>query len=171
MDSEKYKLHQTLLDQEIFQGVVCGLVAIFSEKQEDNGDIIDSYKEDETTTTTTTAEPEDINPEKTMPDPETTTKFPSTITSTTNTILKNYDNGGINLAKMVCLMLVSALAPVFGSEGCKEKILPIVESMVTDPMFYVRKEAAAAVGSLSTVLAPDVTLERLVSIYFLETHN
>lgn len=52
---------------------------------------------------------------------------------------------------------------MFGADGCKEKILPIVESMVTDPMFYVRKEAAAAVGSLSTVLTPDITLERLVS--------
>lgn len=58
---------------------------------------------------------------------------------------------------------MSALAPVFGPEGCTEKILPIVESMVADPMFYVRKEAAAAVGSLSTTVPPKVTLERLVS--------
>lgn len=58
---------------------------------------------------------------------------------------------------------MSALAPVFGPDGCTEKILPIVESMVADPMFYVRKEAAAAVGSLSTTVPPQVTLERLVS--------
>lgn len=59
---------------------------------------------------------------------------------------------------------MSALAPVFGPEGCTEKILPIVESMVADPMFYVRKEAAAAVGSLSTTVPPKVALERLVSL-------
>lgn len=59
--------------------------------------------------------------------------------------------------------MISALAQVFGSEGCTEKFLPIVESMVSDQMFYVRKEAAAAVGSLSTAVTPVVTLERLVS--------
>lgn len=52
---------------------------------------------------------------------------------------------------------------MFGPEGCTEKFLPIVESMVSDQMFYVRKEAAAAVGSLSTAVPPSVTLERLVS--------
>jgi vesicle coat complex subunit len=57
---------------------------------------------------------------------------------------------------------MSALAHVFGPDGCTEKILPIVESMVSDPMFYVRKEAAAAVGSLSTAVPRSVTLERLV---------
>lgn len=62
---------------------------------------------------------------------------------------------------------MSALAPVFGSEGCTEKILPIVESMVADPMFYVRKEAAAAVGSLSTAVSPEITLERLVNIMYI----
>ena len=62
---------------------------------------------------------------------------------------------------------MSALAPVFGPEGCTEKILPIVESMVSDPMFYVRKEAAAAVGSLSTAVPPEITLERLVNIVYI----
>ena len=62
---------------------------------------------------------------------------------------------------------MSALAPVFGPEGCTEKILPIVESMVSDPMFYVRKEAAAAVGSLSTAVPPEITLERLVNIVYM----
>lgn len=57
------------------------------------------------------------------------------------------------------------MAQVFGPEGCAEKFLPIVEGMVSDQMFYVRKEAAAAVGSLATAVTPAVTLERLVSLY------
>lgn len=54
------------------------------------------------------------------------------------------------------------MAQVFGPEGCTDKFLPIVESMVSDPMFYVRKEAAAAVGSLSTSVDPKTALDRLV---------
>lgn len=57
------------------------------------------------------------------------------------------------------------MAHVFGPEGSTEKFLPIVESMVSDPMFYVRKEAAAAVGSLSAAVTPETTLEKLVSIH------
>lgn len=34
--------------------------------------------------------------------------------------------------------------------------------MVSDPMFYVRKEVAAAVGSLSAAVTPEITLEKLV---------
>lgn len=67
--------------------------------------------------------------------------------------------------------MISALAQVFGSEGCTDKFLPIVESMVSDPMFYVRKEAAAAVGSLSTAVNPMITLERLVSIKSTSNNN
>lgn len=96
-NSEKYELHQALLDQEIFQGIVCGLIDIFSEKQQDNGEIIDSYNDDKQPEVTAVVEKTD--------DPETTTKLSSVIASTTNNILKNYDNGGINLAKMVCLMV------------------------------------------------------------------
>ena len=59
--------------------------------------------------------------------------------------------------------LISALAHTFGSEGCTVKFLPIVESMINDSMFYVRKEAAAAISSLSAALDPKVTLEKLVS--------
>jgi hypothetical protein len=35
--------------------------------------------------------------------------------------------------------------------------------MSVDPMFYVRKEAATAVGSLATSVEPDIALEKLVS--------
>lgn len=36
--------------------------------------------------------------------------------------------------------------------------------MANDQMFYVRKEAAAAVGSLATVVDRQVAIDRLVSI-------
>ncbi|CAO3606909.1 unnamed protein product [Mucor fragilis] len=185
--SEKYALHQALLDVEIFQGVVLGLISIFSGKQQQK-DADDSDDEQQGTDSTSTAEtaPAAGDKENTAiavldaPESNSTTtavvekKLPSTsvddpintiVSSATSTLIKNYDNGGVNLAKMVCLMLMSALAPVFGPEGCTEKILPIVESMVADPMFYVRKEAAAAVGSLSTTVPPNVALERLLPLY------
>ncbi|GAN10190.1 protein phosphatase 4 regulatory subunit 1 [Mucor ambiguus] len=190
--SEKYALHQALLDVEIFQGVVLGLISIFSGKQQQQQkDSDDSDGEEQGTNSTFTTEKvskagDSENMDITVLDAlashentNTTTavvekKLPSTtvddpintiISSATSTLIKNYDNGGVNLAKMVCLMLMSALAPVFGPEGCTEKILPIVESMVADPMFYVRKEAAAAVGSLSTTVPLEVTLERLLPLY------
>ncbi|KAL9549431.1 hypothetical protein MBANPS3_005213 [Mucor bainieri] len=192
--SEKYALHRALLDVEIFQGVVLGLISIFSgdqqqQQQKDSDDsddeqqgtdsasakeavskagnkenmditVLDAAVSSHETNTATTAVVEKKLPSNTVDDPINTI-----VSSATSTLIKNYDNGGVNLAKMVCLMLMSALAPVFGPEGCTEKILPIVESMVADPMFYVRKEAAAAVGSLSTTVPPEVTLERLLPLY------
>ncbi|KAL7327508.1 hypothetical protein PS15p_205927 [Mucor circinelloides] len=188
--SEKYALHQALLNVEIFEGVVLGLISIFSGKQQlQQKDSDDSDEEQQKTNSASTeaAEPKpgdkenmDITVLDALASPESNTttavveKLPSAavddpisaiVSSATSTLIKNYDNGGVNLAKMVCLMLMSALAPVFGPEGCTEKILPIVESMVADPMFYVRKEAAAAVGSLSTTVPPKVTLERLLPLY------
>ncbi|KAI8879289.1 ARM repeat-containing protein [Backusella circina FSU 941] len=78
---------------------------------------------------------------------------------------REMDEGGVNLAKMVCLMLISALASVVGPQHCTEKFLPLVEEMVNDPMFYVRKEAAAAVGNLVLCVDQDVAQDRLLPLY------
>ncbi|KAI8068870.1 armadillo-type protein [Thamnidium elegans] len=137
-ESEKYQFHQYLLHHEIFEGIILGLM-----------DIVNNGNNQE--------EHDDEN--------KTHDKSATTISSVTSTVVKQYDDGGINLAKMVCLMLISALAHVFGPEGSTEKFLPIVESMVSDPMFYVRKEAAAAVGSLSAAVTPETTLEKLLPLY------
>lgn len=50
-----------------------------------------------------------------------------------------------------------------GPERCTNLCLPIIERMANDQMFYVRKEAAAAIGNLAVVVDHQVALDRLVS--------
>ncbi|GAA5815755.1 hypothetical protein MFLAVUS_009270 [Mucor flavus] len=138
-ESEKYQFHQYLLHHEIFEGIILGLMDIVNNGNNQEEQDGENKTHDKSATTA--------------------------VGSVTSTVVKQYDDGGINLAKMVCLMLISALAHVFGPEGSTEKFLPIVESMVSDPMFYVRKEAAAAVGSLSAAVTPETTLEKLLPLY------
>ncbi|KAI7893280.1 armadillo-type protein [Mucor mucedo] len=164
--SEQYEFNQSLLNNEIFQGIILGLISIVNsgnqqedleeEKEMDMATVVEKGTAnvmDSFSTAIVEKVPLDKTPENKV------------ISSATNAVLKHYDDGGINLAKMVCLMLISALAQVFGPEGCTDKFLPIVESMVSDPMFYVRKEAAAAVGSLSTSVDPKTALDRLLPLY------
>ncbi|KAI8639234.1 armadillo-type protein [Parasitella parasitica] len=183
--SEKYALHQMLLNAEIFQGIVLGLINIFSGRQQQQN--VNESDDEQQPQDAKPIEISDANDKENIintpvPDAPASTTVNNTTTAVvekkppeniannvalaaTSALTKNYDHGGVNLAKMVCLMLMSALAPVFGPEGCTEKILPIVESLVSDPMFYVRKETAAAVGSLSTIVPAAVTLEKLLPIY------
>jgi hypothetical protein len=127
-ESEKYILHQALLNVEIFQGVVLGLISIFSgnqlqQQQKDESESDDEQQQDINTTAVTTSS--DINDKDNMditvlddPVNNTTTavveKKSSTantseinniVSAATSTLTKNYDNGGVNLAKMVCLMV------------------------------------------------------------------
>jgi hypothetical protein len=99
------------------------------------------------------------------------------------------DQGEINLAKMVSLsvcsidnwrsltdvsstadfiyyQLIASLASILGEERCIKQCLPIVEEMAKDNVFYVRKEAASAIGSLAAVVNRNVVVDRLVSIWF-----
>lgn len=104
--SEKYEFNQLLLNSEIFQGIILGLISIVNsgnqnddleEKELDmativeNGtaNVLDSFS----TTIVENELPLDKTPEKKV------------ISSATNAVLKHYDDGGINLAKMVCLMV------------------------------------------------------------------
>lgn len=166
-DSDKYTLHQSLLHYEIYRGIILGLMDIVNSENKEQNDGQQSLDEemdlgvlDSLQPTSTTAVVEKVPANKSN-----NSEISAIISSATSAVLKQYDDGGINLAKMVCLMLISALAQVFGPEGCADKFLPIVEGMVSDQMFYVRKEAAAAVGSLSTAVTPAVTLERLLPLY------
>lgn len=43
-----------------------------------------------------------------------------------------------------------------------ETCLPIIEQLASDTMFYVRKEAAAAIGNLALVLDTELVEQRLV---------
>jgi hypothetical protein len=58
------------------------------------------------------------------------------------------------------------LASILGEERCIKQCLPIVEEMAKDNVFYVRKEAASAIGSLAAVVNRNVVVDKLVSIWF-----
>jgi hypothetical protein len=103
-DSERYALHQALLNSEIFEGVVLGLISIFSEKTKENGS--QSDEKEAPIDTVTVAESSIITTEvvEKIPAPIDST-LSTAISTATSSILKNYDSGGVNLAKMVCLMV------------------------------------------------------------------
>ncbi|KAI9275586.1 armadillo-type protein [Phascolomyces articulosus] len=140
--TEDEELYRKLLDVEIFEGVVLGLMSIVGksrqlendQSQDGSGNQDGVYDE--------------------------ASGFMNHHPSA-----DEVDQGEINLAKMMCLSLISALANVLGPERCTERCLPLVESMANDGMFYVRKEAAAAIGSLATVVDPQVAMERLMPLY------
>lgn len=58
--------------------------------------------------------------------------------------------------------LVASIANILGREKCIETCLPIIEQLSTDTMFYVRKEAAIAIGNLALVLDTEIVEQRLV---------
>jgi vesicle coat complex subunit len=60
--------------------------------------------------------------------------------------------------------LIASIVGAFDPAKCTEECLPIIEQLASDPLFYVRKEAAAAVGSMAQVVDVTVAEERLVSI-------
>lgn len=103
--SEQYEFNQMLLNSEIFQGIILGLISIVnsgnqSQDLEEKGVDIATLVENGTANlmdSFSTAIVEKVPLDKT---PEN-----KVITSATNAVLKHYDDGGINLAKMVCLMV------------------------------------------------------------------
>ncbi|CAJ0758092.1 14987_t:CDS:10 [Entrophospora sp. SA101] len=62
------------------------------------------------------------------------------------------------LGRMTMMSLISSLAPIVGPERCIRLFLPELEKMIDEQVFYVRKEAATALGRLSGVL-PLETIE------------
>ncbi|KAI9499520.1 armadillo-type protein [Zychaea mexicana] len=141
--TEDEGLHKKLLDVEIFEGVVLGLMAIVnkSSRQSDSDQSQDGSGNQDGVYDEASGY---MN------------HHPSA---------DEIDQGEVNLAKMMCLSLISALANVLGPERCTKRCLPLVESMANDGMFYVRKEAAAAIGSLATVVDPQVAMDRLMPLY------
>ncbi|KAM3581457.1 hypothetical protein VKS41_006283 [Umbelopsis sp. WA50703] len=83
-----------------------------------------------------------------------------------DTNVSSIDEGEMNLAKMMCLSLICALAPILEPDCCTQNCLPIVEKMTNEQVFYVRKEAASAVGSLATVIPQDIVVDKLLPMYF-----
>lgn len=78
-ESEKYQFHQYLLNHEIFEGIILGLMDIVNNGNDQEEQDGENKTHDKSATTA--------------------------VGSVTSTVVKQYDDGGINLAKMVCLMV------------------------------------------------------------------
>ncbi|KAI8072452.1 armadillo-type protein [Gongronella butleri] len=75
------------------------------------------------------------------------------------------DAGDAHLAKAACLSMIPMLCPYFGSDRCMQYCVPIIETFYSDPAFYVRKEAAQALGSVLAHVNPDVLRLQLIPLY------
>ncbi|KAI8093223.1 armadillo-type protein [Halteromyces radiatus] len=75
------------------------------------------------------------------------------------------DHGELQLSKMACLSLISALAQFLGYDHCTSLCLSIIESLTQDGLFYVRKEAIHAIGNIAHYVDPTVVINRLVPLY------
>ncbi|KAI8099944.1 armadillo-type protein [Halteromyces radiatus] len=175
-DSERAALDRYLLDTEIFDGVVMGLMDIVEGKI--NNEENDEQGEQGTKNTDNEEEGLSANLSAASLDKD---SFSSSSTTTgvirrpsatpgfeSSSMTQPSDDsrqGEMNLAKMMCLSLISALTVVLGPEWATEFCLPIVERLSPDPMFYVRREAAGAIGSLATVVNADVAMNRLLPLY------
>ncbi|CEP07968.1 hypothetical protein [Parasitella parasitica] len=76
-----------------------------------------------------------------------------------------FDQGEISLAKITCISLIASIVGTFDVESCTEKCLPIIEQLASDSLFYVRKEAATAVGCLAQVVDTKVAEEKLLPLF------
>lgn len=54
---------------------------------------------------------------------------------------------------------------LFTEEQCVNVFLPIVEQFAADPLFYVRKEAASAIGQLASCINATTAQERLLPLF------
>lgn len=106
-DSDKYTLHQSLLHYEIYRGIILGLMDIVNSENKEQNDGQQSLDEemdlgvlDSLQPTSTTAVVEKVPANKSN-----NSEISAIISSATSAVLKQYDDGGINLAKMVCLMV------------------------------------------------------------------
>ncbi|CAG8711218.1 244_t:CDS:10, partial [Gigaspora rosea] len=71
----------------------------------------------------------------------------------------------VELGRMTMMSLISSLAPIVGPERCIRLFVPELDKMMEEPVFYVRKEAALAIGSLANVLPLDIITSKLLPIY------
>ncbi|KAI9303316.1 armadillo-type protein [Cunninghamella echinulata] len=81
--------------------------------------------------------------------------------------IQSIDLGEIHLSKVACLSLISALVQYVGPLRCEKTCLPIIEDLSNDALFYVRREAAIALGSIAHYIHPSTIIERLVPLYYL----
>ncbi|CAO3671906.1 unnamed protein product [Umbelopsis vinacea] len=139
-------LAQKLLDVEIFDGIILGLLSV-----------VDRAK----TSSTGNSSQDESQSSVGSPDSQNTGSAQKAVFQMNDDV----DQGEINLAKMVSLSLIASLASILGEERCIKQCLPIVEEMAKDNVFYVRKEAASAIGSLAAVVNQNVVVDKLLPLY------
>ncbi|KAI8071336.1 armadillo-type protein [Gongronella butleri] len=175
-ETDRAALDQQLIHGEIYQGVVLGLMDIIAGKRKpptsDDDDSSAEYKpvknddddhlSADLSATTLHSPTAPTSTHGVLRRPSMTPGFESSFMAPTS---EELDQGEINLAKMMCLSLLSQLIPVLGTEKATCDCLPIVEELSQDAMFFVRKEAAVAIGSLAAVVEPQVAVDRLLPLY------
>ncbi|SAL95366.1 hypothetical protein, partial, partial [Absidia glauca] len=83
-------------------------------------------------------------------------------TATPDTTLTSFvDQGEMHLSKVACLSLISALARFLGQTCCTEHCLPIIETLASDGLFYVRKEAIFAAKKMMHCIDHSTVIDRL----------
>ncbi|KAI8388520.1 armadillo-type protein [Radiomyces spectabilis] len=154
-------LYQKLIDIEIYEGIIMGLVSIVDGKHP--GSPEDGDDDANNAANTSALSPHLEEPSNANRRRSSTPGFEGYINQSSST--DEIDQGEINFAKMMCLLLISSLARLLGRERCTKLCLPIVQRTAEDPVFYVRKEAASAIGSLATVVSPEVVTDQLLPLY------
>ncbi|KAG9300906.1 hypothetical protein G9A89_004964 [Geosiphon pyriformis] len=69
------------------------------------------------------------------------------------------------LGRMTMMSLISSLASIVGPERSTRLFIPELDKLADEPVFYVRKEAAMAVGGLARVVPLDIITSKLLPIY------
>ncbi|CAG8517817.1 10969_t:CDS:10 [Paraglomus occultum] len=73
-------------------------------------------------------------------------------------------NGGeeeVELGRMIMMTLIASLASLVGPELCVRLFVPEMDRMIEEPEFYVRREAALAIGGLASVVPLDAIIDKL----------
>ncbi|KAI8326855.1 armadillo-type protein [Choanephora cucurbitarum] len=166
--SDQNSAYQQVIDCEVFKGIIDGLMSIIDGKrksprlqdEEDQNDI----NRDEALRYHRVSIDDD--PATRSRRPSTTPGFESSLNVHHASAFEDeFDQGEISLAKITCISLIASIVGAFEVEKCIEECLPIIEKLASDPLFYVRKEAAAAVGSMALVVDTKTAEERLLPLF------
>ncbi|RCI04856.1 Serine/threonine-protein phosphatase 4 regulatory subunit 1 [Rhizopus stolonifer] len=168
--ADQNHLYQQVIDCEIFKGVIEGLMMIVDGKkksprlQDEENNMDPGAQRDEA------LEYHRVS----IDDGPASERRRSSITPGFETSLNvhhasasedDYDQGEISLAKITCISLIASIIGAFDPEKCTKECLPIIEKLASDPLFYARKEAAAAIGSMAMVVNTQVAEERLLPLF------
>ncbi|KAG2205706.1 hypothetical protein INT47_008063 [Mucor saturninus] len=160
-DERSNGLFQQVIHSEIFKGVIEGLMMIVNGKRKT------PRAEDE-------EESEEHKKHRVYPDTSTggerrrssvTPGFEASLNIHHQAVDDDFDQGEISLAKITCISLIASIVGAFEPEKCVDQCLPIIEKLASDPLFYVRKEAATAVGSMAQVVDSHIAETRLLPLF------